>query len=498
MDLRAVLRLLPSFKVDRCSPIIHSASLMEESSIEVSISTPPNQQNRDIISSLPDDVVCHILSYLETKEAIGTTILSKRWRHAWTGLVDFKFDDQNYILEGANFFGRFVDKVLLVHRGAIKSLRFDTRCFPHEHMNPWIRAAAMQNVEELSISTDYSIKKSYLSIPQTLFSCKTIRFLQLYFRVDFRVIHDSVVWLPSLKVLHLNFVYSFDSLTIHKILANAPVLEELLIYTQLPPNYGSNTLRIQSSSLKRFFVQSFETPAGANGSRMVIKAPKLEYLLLHDSNSEEFEIERLSSLAYAHIDVRYLRNNINHVSYANQVVNLLRKINNVKVLRLQASVLEALAKASDDNFPSFLNLVQLKLKAEQNDWQMLPKMLHSSPKLEVLTLIRKAPREAIFKEESMIFKEESVPKCLLSSLETLEFKDFEGNAAEMQILEYILKKASLLKMFRISLSATIDSDKEKHTLSKLVKFSEGANTCRMLVTRRFKKTPKSFAYFMGL
>ncbi|XP_050206710.1 putative F-box/FBD/LRR-repeat protein At5g22670 [Mercurialis annua] len=475
--------------------MIHCASLMD---FKVSMSTP-NQHNRDIISSLPDDVVCHILSYLDTKQAIGTTILSKRWRHAWTRLVDFNFDDKNYCINRRNFFTTFVDKVLLLHRGAgaIKKLIFDTRCFPHEHINPWICAAVMQNIEDLDLCTTDRTQQ-YLSIPQILFSCKTIKSLQLYFRVDFRVTGDSLVWLPSLRVLHLNFVYSFDSLTMHKILANAPVLEELSIDTRLPPNYGSNTLRIQSSSLKRFFIKSFDT---TRGFRMVIKAPKLEYLMLTDFHSEEFEIERLSSLAYAFIRVRYLTNNINHVSYGNQVVNLLTKINNVKVLRLQASTLEVLAKAPDNNFPNFLNLVQLKLKARQNDWRMLPKMLNSSPKLELLTLIRKAP---VFLESGndivpreAIFKEESVPKCLLSSLETLEFKDFEGNAAEMQVLEYLLKNASLLKVFRISLSATIGFDKENHTLSMLSVFSETANACRMLITWRVKKTPKSRAFLMG-
>src|SRR5690349_5021464 len=51
-----------------------------------------NHQEEDRISNLPDSVVCHILSRLQTRDAVATSVLSRNWRYKWTSIYDIDLD----------------------------------------------------------------------------------------------------------------------------------------------------------------------------------------------------------------------------------------------------------------------------------------------------------------------------------------------------------------------------------------------------------------------
>ncbi|XVE50171.1 hypothetical protein DITRI_Ditri01bG0140500 [Diplodiscus trichospermus] len=50
----------------------------------------------DRLNNLPDMLIHHIFSSMNTKNAIQTCVLSKRWNNLWTYLLSLSFDSRSF------------------------------------------------------------------------------------------------------------------------------------------------------------------------------------------------------------------------------------------------------------------------------------------------------------------------------------------------------------------------------------------------------------------
>ncbi|XP_057425047.1 F-box/FBD/LRR-repeat protein At4g26340-like [Lotus japonicus] len=179
----------------------------------------------DRISKLPDEVLCQILSFLPTEEAVATSVLSQRWSSLWLSVPTLDFNDNRY-LKGKELQSSFINFVYAIilsrcSNQPIKNftLSVSEEC-PYSDLKVWLNAAMQRQVENL-----------YLSFPGAyapcfILTCKTLVVLNLK-----SVYFDgfSSVDLPSLKTLHLDLVEILNPPTLKGLVYGCPVLEDLEI-----------------------------------------------------------------------------------------------------------------------------------------------------------------------------------------------------------------------------------------------------------------------------
>ncbi|XP_057439890.1 FBD-associated F-box protein At4g10400-like [Lotus japonicus] len=241
----------------------------------------------DRISDLPDEILCHILSFLPTKVACTTTVLSKRWISLYYSLTTLHFedeeeeggdvppkkDDEKDI--GAHFrFCCFVDKFMLSQQHhPIKTFRLTCRSelWGEDHaplnVDEWVEVTKRCHVEDFQIcfqnliispenrcyqdnlltfdrlydqprdqnvDTTIEVLKTSLSkrrrlvenlkLPPSIFTCKSLVVLKLS---GLMVGEVGSVELPSLKTLHLVEVFFQERKDFMMLLSGCPVLEDL-------------------------------------------------------------------------------------------------------------------------------------------------------------------------------------------------------------------------------------------------------------------------------
>jgi hypothetical protein len=214
-------------------------------------STAATSSTVDTISSLPDAILCHILSFVTTKEAVATSILSKRWIHLWHHVPNlnfpyFKVDTFGSIL----LFNEFVYSILLSRETAgsnvISDFNLDIQYENPNHaynlglpnITKWINFAVKRKFEYLRLhihvynlddnGDDY--EDNFYNLPFSIFTCRTLVSLDLrWFRVEGFAFDSSGFQFPSLKTLRLEHVNFSEVRDFMLFIAGCPILEDIKI-----------------------------------------------------------------------------------------------------------------------------------------------------------------------------------------------------------------------------------------------------------------------------
>ncbi|CAF1860706.1 F-box/LRR-repeat protein At3g58930-like [Brassica napus] len=206
----------------------------------------------DRISSLPDELLCHVLSFLPTKNAALTSVLSKSWLNLWKLVPNNIHIDDSLFLhpqdgkgereEMQRSFVDFVDRVLAM-QGDSPINNFSLKCISGrvhpDTVNRWICNVLERGVSDLNLFTDFSYEDTEedgYRLPRELFFSSTL--VKLKLRSEHCVDWWWRRWFICSSFFSLPMLKSFDIDSelvlcgeIEDFIPSFPVLEELRMAT---------------------------------------------------------------------------------------------------------------------------------------------------------------------------------------------------------------------------------------------------------------------------
>ncbi|XP_019089478.1 PREDICTED: putative F-box protein At5g38390 [Camelina sativa] len=412
----------------------------------------------DLLNNLPEEILCHILSFLTTKEAALTSVLSKRWRNLFAFVPNLHIDDCDF----RQSFMEFVDRVLALqgnspikkfYLGGMGGIDID-------RVSCWIQNVMVRGVSEivLSIFDDTPSADRNHMFPKVFQNKKLVK-LTLSYGFDIRLV-DGSIFLPTLKTLILHLVsVSVDTFDI--LLHALPALEELVLddidWKDLDDLDVNVTL--SSASLKNltinycgsFVTYSFDTPS-------------LAYFCYSSYAAEDYSVAKTENLFEARISVLVhggdiwrarLPHNIwfedeedNVINQFSNVGNLMNGIRNVRCLVLSPDTLEVLSVCCE-SLPVFNNLKSLTITSNDNrGWQAMPALLRNCPHLETLVLegLLHHVTDKCGDACDCVSREEKGRSLTSCPVKVLEIKGFHGTTKEIHL--YQKKKTKEIHMIK--------------------------------------------------
>ncbi|XP_010507164.1 PREDICTED: putative F-box protein At3g44060 [Camelina sativa] len=431
---------------------------------------------------LSDDLLLQILSFLPTKQAVSTSVLSKRWRALFAFTHNFGFDtyifchprnNKRYKYETSEDmrkrFNDFVDRTLALQlQGGNNINKFSLKLCKYYKVEQgdvdrWICYALEHGVSDLHLH----IRNTWMfSIPSKVFTSTTLVKLSLEIPLsDFPNVPDAS--LPALKVLFLRSIRFKDDQLSNLLLPACPVLEDLTIrYPRFTPNY-SNV--ISSKTIKKLSV-IFGHRNGDSVSRIIsFDTPNVVDFFYSDYLGNESPQCRFNSLAKATLDFELLK-----ADKQPNVRDLISGIRNVKTLHLTSYAVEVISVSCKDGLPVFNNLVDLVFSSKEEGWKLLlPRLLHRSPNLKTLIL------SGLDCFPCRRHRFTSIPRN--NRIIMLRIIKYKGYVSELKHVRHFLQNMECLEVLKVHVSPSMDDTKKKQLTEDLLKLPTASSKLKIQV-----------------
>ncbi|KAG8371911.1 hypothetical protein BUALT_Bualt12G0012100 [Buddleja alternifolia] len=446
------------------SPLINEETVKQQNNLEVAQILLEDEEDR--LSALPDPVLLHILSFLDsTTDVVRTTILAKRWRYLWTDVSKFDFCNDSQDTERIRAFVDWIFRTLILSCGHnLKKFRVKFNyqdCFA-SRVYSCVRFCIRFMVEDVTL--DFS--QGNYKLPPTLHFNSFLKKLRLR-NCTIAPPQQSLEWkcLTSLSIEEVELSQSLLGI----ILSGCPVLE----YLELTKCWGTSSLEFNTRSPKELVLRNWFSTGSLP---LVISAPHLQFLSITDHTIGEtngaLQLFSISSLVKANLHFKYccLSTNVTDSVFMRE---LFESLQHVEELELGNWFYEVVSEFETKGWqlPQYAcKCLTLNAFRCGESIPGILRMLESSPKLETLVINWSDPPPPPYKVSNIAPILSLVPgdpatsgdlNCDLLQLKMVKLALFEGpydvDEPMLKLVQLLLKRARILEKIAIDVKEFMGS-----------------------------------------
>ncbi|XP_026400066.1 F-box/LRR-repeat protein At5g02910-like [Papaver somniferum] len=377
------------------------------------------EEEADIISRLPDNILHEILSFVDLKHAVRTSVLAKRWLKVWMSVPSITLSWSEFLEEKTAFLEE----------------------------------------EEIDHAID-GLRDRFIGIVNKVFNRRdeysNIEMIKLGFVMHNHILEENFNrWiLEAVKLRSLQRLFS-----------SCPLLESVIIREcDIQTNNQRNVI-IGSDSLQTcILVSNRRTNLGSADQFLTyntkISGPNAEGLRCTGFLTEDFSLENFSSLVAAHVKMKLKEVEADETAqtyselpavekevFAKRMMKVLGAVHNVQQLTLSSGFLEVLLQAPGilNGQPlrlSNLEILKLEIRFTRGCLRSIAYLLKISP---AITALKLKSLESSLAEVGDDWEEEFLLGCTFSHLKYVEIKEVEACDNAVKFLRFLTKNSTVLE-----------------------------------------------------
>ncbi|KAM7487562.1 hypothetical protein LguiB_025046 [Lonicera macranthoides] len=405
----------------------------------------------DMISNLPENLIETILTHLPTRDAVRTSILSRKWRYRWTNLPKLVFDNtllcqepRGNQLSPTKEILFTIYKIILLHNRPILEFSLTiSELEPCSEVDLLVLFLSRNGVEKLTL---YFWKDEY-KLPLSLFSCLRLTHLDLaYCLFKPPPTFNGFSCLTSLEFDEV----SFDAKTFGSFISSCPLLERL--YMQGCTSFCFEVIAPKLNYL--YFQGSLDSFYFKNVPLLAIVSiyPLAEVKLFNEGETSGLRkfFGSLPVLENLEMDYNFVKSLVAGGSVPEKLPTTLVRLRNLELLDICFGTLDEV-------------LFVLCL-------------IRSSPNLERF-VIQMFPSTVDLGVEDVI--SEDFSDLILDKLRKVAIKAVSGTLVELKFIKLVLAKSPILETLVVEPTLKDATDRLK-ILEKLVRFQRASPKAELI------------------